>query len=126
MYDDKPVQKGVGRFGPYLKWNDMFINVNKKYNFNALSDEDIVELIEDKIQKEKEKLLVEWKDEGIKIEKARWGRFKLSQGKVNVELPKETEVEKITLEEALKLIEGAKPKKKATRKKTTSKTKKKK
>jgi len=31
MYKDLPVQKGKGRFGPYIKWNDMFINVNKKY-----------------------------------------------------------------------------------------------
>ena len=27
-YEDLPVQKGVGRFGPFIKWNNMFINVN--------------------------------------------------------------------------------------------------
>jgi DNA topoisomerase I len=48
-----PVQKGKGRFGPFIKWNNMFINVNKKYDWDNLSDTDIVELIEDKIQKEK-------------------------------------------------------------------------
>lgn len=122
-HDDLPVQKGVGRFGPYIKWNDMFINVNKKYDFDNLSDEDIVELIEDRKQKEKDKLLVEWKDEGIRIEKARWKRFNLIKGKVKVELPKETEVDKITLEEAQKMIEAAKPKKRATTKKNTTKKK---
>ncbi|HLS12454.1 MAG TPA: type I DNA topoisomerase [Flavobacteriaceae bacterium] len=123
-HDDLPVQKGVGRFGPYLKWNDMFINVNKKYDFDNLSDEDIVELIEDRKRKEKEKLLVEWKEEGIRIEKARWKRFNLIKGKVKVELPKETEVDKITLEEAQKMIEAAKPKKRGSRKKRSNKKKK--
>lgn len=124
VYEDKPVQKGVGRFGPYLKWNNMFINVNKKYNFDNLSEEDIVELIEDKKKKEREKLIKEWPDAKIRIEKARWGRFNVIKGKVKVELPKDTPVEEMTLEEAEALIEKKTPKKKTTKKaKTTAKKK---
>ncbi|VAW25724.1 DNA topoisomerase I, partial [hydrothermal vent metagenome] len=41
-YENLPVQKGVGRFGPFLKWNGVFINVNKKYDFDNLTKEDIV------------------------------------------------------------------------------------
>ncbi|GAL66906.1 DNA topoisomerase I [Jejuia pallidilutea] len=70
MYKDLPVQKGKGRFGPFIKWNNMFINVNKKYDWDNLSDDDIVELIEDKIQKEKDKLIHHWEEEGIRVEKA--------------------------------------------------------
>lgn len=126
MYEDLPVQKGVGRFGPFIKWNNMFINVNKKYDFDNLSEEDVVELIEDKKKKEKEKLIQEWPEEKIKIEKARWGRFNLIKGKSKVELPKGTEADKITLEEAKELLDkkGAKkksaPKKKAAAKKTST------
>jgi DNA topoisomerase-1 len=40
------VTKGTGRFGPFIKWNGLFINVNKKYDFDALSSADIEELIE--------------------------------------------------------------------------------
>ncbi len=54
-YKGLPVQKGKGRFGPFIKWNNTFINVNKKYDWDNLSDNDIIELIEDKIQKEKDK-----------------------------------------------------------------------
>lgn len=122
MYEDKPVQKGVGRFGPYLKWNNIFINVSKKYNFDNLSDEDIVELIEDKKRKEREKLIKEWPDAKIRIEKARWGRFNVIKGKIKVELPKDTPVEEMTLEEAEALIEKKTPKKKpAKKRKTTTK-----
>ncbi|MDB2471931.1 type I DNA topoisomerase, partial [Flavobacteriaceae bacterium] len=53
VYRDLPVQKGKGRFGPFIKWNSMFINVNKKYDWDNLSEDDIITLIEDKIQKEK-------------------------------------------------------------------------
>src|SRR5690625_995383 len=30
-YDGLDVTKGKGRFGPFIKWNDMFINVLKRY-----------------------------------------------------------------------------------------------
>ncbi|WP_127845196.1 type I DNA topoisomerase [Psychroflexus aestuariivivens] len=123
-YKDKGVQKGVGRFGPYLKWDGMFINVNKKYDFDNLSDKDIVELIEDKIQKEKDKLIHHWEDEGIKVEKARWGRFKVSKGKTKVELPKTTDAEALTLDEVKAILEkNTKSKKKPAKKKTATKKK---
>ena len=83
-YEGMPVQKGKGRFGPFIKWNNMFINVNKKYDFDNLSDEDIIELIETKKQKEIDKLVNEWPEEGIRLEKARWGRFNLLKGKIKV------------------------------------------
>jgi len=111
-YEGMPVQKGTGRFGPFIKWNNMFINVNKKYDFDNLSDEDIVELIEVKKQKEIDKLIHNWTDEGIRLEKARWGRFNLIKGKLKIELPKTTKAEKITLEQAMDIIAKKTPKKK--------------
>ncbi|TJY37033.1 type I DNA topoisomerase [Pontimicrobium aquaticum] len=122
MYKELPVQKGKGRFGPFIKWNNMFINVNKKYDWDNLSDNDIVELIEDKIQKEKDKLIHHWEEEGIRVEKARWGRHNIIKGKLKIELPKTIDVSKFTLEEVQDIIEKNAPKKKP-RKKTTTKKK---
>ena len=112
-YEELPVQKGVGRFGPFLKWNNIFINVNKKYDFDNLSHENIVELIEDKKKKEREKVLHNWEEQGIRVEKARWGRSNVIQGKIKVELPKTIDATKLTLEDAEKIIAKAKPKSKA-------------
>lgn len=123
VYEDLPVQKGKGRFGPFIKWNGMFINVNKKYDFDNLSDQDIIALIEDKKQKEKDKLLVSWPDEGIRIEKARWGRFNLIKGKVKIELPKTTKADKITLEQAKEMIDAKGTKKSKGRSAAKSKKK---
>ena len=123
MYQGLDVTKGKGRFGPFIKWNNMFINVNKKYDWDNLSEEDIVTLIEDKIQKEKDKLIHVWETEGIRVEKARWGRHNVIKGKQKVELAKTVDVSKMTLEEAKALLEKNAPKKKRTTKKKTAKKK---
>ncbi|QWX83120.1 type I DNA topoisomerase [Cellulophaga sp. HaHaR_3_176] len=112
-YEDKEVTKGTGRFGPFIKWDGMFINVNKKYDFDNLSTDDIIELIETKKQKEIDKVIHDWKEEGIRVEKARWGRHNVLKGKIKVELSKEVDATKITLKEAIALIEAKTPKKKA-------------
>ncbi|UCD61546.1 MAG: type I DNA topoisomerase [Flavobacteriaceae bacterium] len=112
VYENKDVIKGKGRFGPFIKWDGMFINVNKKYDFDNLSQTDIVELIEAKKQKEAEKLVREWADEGIRIEKARWGRHNIIKGKIKVELSKDVDAAKISLEDAQALLEKKKPSKK--------------
>ena len=119
----EPVQKGVGRFGPFLKWNGIFINVSKKYDFDNLSQNDIIELIEDKVQKNIDKVLHNWEEEGILVEKARWGRSNLTKGKIKIELSKDFDVEGLTLEKAQEMIAAKTPVKKAPAKKAaTTKT----
>ena len=97
-YEGHDISKGKGRFGPFIKWNGLFINVNKSYDFDNLTEKDCEELIELKKKKEAEKLIKSWDEEGIRLEKARWGRFNLIKGKVKVELPKETNTDKLNLE----------------------------
>jgi len=126
-YDSLPVQKGVGRFGPFIKWNEMFINVSKKYDFDNLSQADVKELILDKLQKEKDKLIHNWEEEGIRVEKARWGRSVILKGKIKIELSKDEDASKLTLDKVKELIEAKAPAKKSTKKapakKATSKKK---
>lgn len=111
-YDGLEVVKGVGRFGPFIKWNNMYINVTKKYNFDRLTAEEVAELIESKLQKESEKVVKQWDEGEIRIEKARWGRFTLIKGKTKVELGKDTNIEAFTKEQALALLAEKEPKKK--------------
>jgi DNA topoisomerase-1 len=120
-YENLPVQKGVGRFGPFIKWNSMFINVNKKYDYDNLTYDNIVELIEDKKRKEIEKVIHNWEEAGIRVEKARWGRFNILKGKIKIEMPKTTNAKELTLEEVEQIIAAKAPKKKTTRKKTSKK-----
>ena len=104
IFNGLPVTKGIGRFGPFLKWSGLFINVNKKYDFDNLSDSDIIILIEEKIQKEKDKLIHDWSEAGIRVEKARWGRHQIIRGKQKVEIGKEIDATKISLSDAEKYL----------------------
>lgn len=75
FYNELPVTKGKGRFGPFIKWNDMFINIPRAYNFDTLSQQDINELIEKKMEKEANRFIRQWPAEKINIENGRWGPF---------------------------------------------------
>ena len=121
VYKGEGVQKGVGRFGPFIKWNGVFINVSRKYNFDNLSQTDIEELIEDKLQKNIDKVIHDWKEQGIIVEKARWGRTVIIQGKLKIEIGKEINAETLTLAQVEEIIAKNKTIKKTTTKKNTTK-----
>ena len=75
FYDEKPITKGKGRFGPFIKWNDLFINVPRAYDFDNLTQKDCDELIAKKIEKEANRYIRQWPEEKISIENGRWGPF---------------------------------------------------
>ena len=98
LYDGKPVTKGKGRFGPYIKWNNMFINVPRRYNHDNLSKADIDELVEAKIKKEANRYIQHWPEEKISVENARWGPL-VKFGKKVVRVPKKADETKYTADE---------------------------
>lgn len=98
MYDQKPVTKGKGRFGPYIKWDDMFINVPRRYDFDRLKQSDINELIEAKVEKEANRFIQRWPEEKISVENARWGPI-IKFGKKIIRLPKKADETKYTAED---------------------------
>jgi DNA topoisomerase I len=135
-YEGKGVTRGKGRFGPYIKWNDMFINVPKRYDFDNLSQADINELIEAKVKKEANRYIQNWPEEKISIENGRWGPF-IKFNKKMLKLSRKSDDSKYTpeelaalsLDDVKKMIEaqvpGAFTKKTAVKKKAAAKKKKK-
>ena len=131
-YQGQPVTKGKGRFGPFIKYGNLYINVPRAYNFDALTQHDINELIEKKLDKEANRYIHQWPEEKISIENGRWGPFvrfgkkmlklgrKADSGKYTAE-----ELQDISLEDVKKMIEeqlpGAFSKKAAAKKKASSK-----
>lgn len=116
FYDGKPITKGKGRFGPFIKWNDLFINVPRAYNFDELTQKDCDELIAKKIEKEANRFIQQWPEEKIAIENGRWGPFirfgkkmlKLTAGPNGKYTPEELAT--IDLEEVKKMILIQEPK----------------
>jgi DNA topoisomerase-1 len=132
-YDGKPVTRGKGRFGPYIKYEGMFINVPRRYNHDALSDADIKELVDAKLVKEANRYIQNWPEEKISVENARWGPL-IKFGIKKIKLPKKADDTKYTaddlkdipLEEVKEMIVAAIPNafgKKKTAKKAPAKKK---
>ena len=116
FYDEKPITKGKGRFGPFIKWNDLFINIPRAYNFDNLSAQDCNELIEKKQEKEANRFIRQWPEEKIALENGRWGPF-IRFGKKMLKLTagpngkyKPEELEKLELEIIKKMILIQEPK----------------
>lgn len=97
-YHDKPVTKGKGRFGPFIKYDNLFINVPRAYDFDHLSESDLKELIEKKLEKEANRYIQQWPDEKIAIENGRWGPF-IRFSKQMLKIPKKPDGEKYTPDE---------------------------
>lgn len=134
-FQQLPVTKGKGRFGPYIKWNDLFINVSKAYDFDQLSQANLEELISKKIEKEANRFIRQWPEEKISIENGRWGPFirfgkkmmKLLPGPNGKYTPEELadiqvdEVKKMILAQDPKAFDKKGSKSTATKKATTKK-----
>ena len=130
-YQGKPVTKGRGRFGPFIKWDNLFINVPRAYNFDGLTQKEVEELIEKKLEKESNRYIQQWPQEKISIENGRWGPF-IRFGKKMLKIGRKADNEKytpeelstISLDEVKKMIERELPDafvKKAAKKTTTPK-----
>ncbi len=134
VYDGLPVTKGKGRFGPFLKWNNMYINIPRRYDPQNLSISQMDELIAAKIEKEANRYIHRWEKEGIDIENGRWGPF-IRYKKKSIKLPKvgkermtPDQAKALSLEQVIKIIEKEQPaliKKKKTKAKPAKSPKKK-
>ena len=97
-YKGEPVTKGKGRFGPFIKYKSVYINVPRAYNFDALSQNDIEELVSKKLEKEANRFIQQWEEEKIAIENGRWGPF-IRFGKQMLKLDRKANGDKYAPEE---------------------------
>lgn len=130
-YEDKEVSIGIGRFGPYIKHNNAFVSLKKgEDDPGTITLETAIARIEEKRESDRNKLIRAF-DNGVQILNGRFGPY-ISYEKTNYKIPKTQKAEELTLEQCMELIEkqGVKKKtggtKKATAKKTSTVSKKKK
>ncbi len=103
-YENKKVVVGVGRFGPYVRHDGKFVSLKKTDNPLTITLDRAIQLIEDKRESDRKKLLKLFNDD-LKIIKDRWGRPCIYYKKKYYKLPKETDIEKMTEKDCLKIIE---------------------
>ncbi len=114
-FQNEPITRGKGRFGPFLKWKDQYVNVPKKYDVQTISLEDAILLIQQKIEKESNRYIQQWEKEKIFIENGRWGPFirvkkkALSLPKIDGKKPDAEALKAMSLEEVKDLIKKIDP-----------------
>jgi len=127
-FKGEPITKGTGRFGPFIKYQSIFINVPKRYDFDNLSQSDINELVEAKLEKEANRYIQQWEKEKISLENGRWGPF-IKFGKAMFKIPKKKDdtkyeaddLKEVSLDEVKKWITAQDPKAFAEKKKPAAK-----
>ena len=86
-YQSLPITKGKGRFGPFIKWNEMFINSPVRFKLESITQAQAAELIDAKVEKEANRYIQNWPADKISIENGRWGPY-IKFGKNNLKVPK--------------------------------------
>ncbi|MDE6482421.1 MAG: type I DNA topoisomerase [Rikenellaceae bacterium] len=107
QYEGKDVVIGVGRFGPYVRFDGKFVSLGKADNPYAITLERAVELIEDKRRQEREKLIRSFDEDGGKTQilNGRYGPY-ICRDKVNYKIPKGTDPATLTWEKVEELIKS--------------------
>ena len=119
-FEEKPVSIGIGRFGPYIKHNQLFVSLKKGIDDpGTITLETAIERINEKREIEKNRKIQEFEN-GVQILNGRFGPY-ITFDKVNYKIPKGKEADKLTFEETMAIIEKGGDCKKKTTKKTTKK-----
>ncbi len=103
-FEDHKVTVSIGRFGPYVRHNSVFVSLSKEDDPYKVDLSRAIELIEAKREKEKNAVIkIFAEDADIKILNGRWGPY-LTYKKQNFKLPKNIQPEELTLESCREII----------------------
>ncbi len=122
-YEDKEIKANIGRFGPYVLHDGVFVSL-KDYDVYKVNEEQAIQVIEAKRESDRKKLISDFPEIDAKVTQGRWGPF-IKQGKDSYKLNKEQKEKaaELTQDQVLAIIEEQKANapKKATKKKATKK-----
>jgi len=113
IFEDKDMTVAIGKFGPYIRHNSLFVSLPKGIDPLDVTEEGAIELILEKRKKDAEKLIKAFdEDPTVKILNGRWGPY-IEFGKQNVKIPKDKQPLDLTFEEckALAAADEKTPKK---------------
>ena len=108
-YNDHVLSVNKGRFGPYIKFGDLFVSLAKSDDPYTIPLERAIELCEAKAKSEASKVIKSFEqDANIQVLNGRYGAY-IKFGKDNVKIPANVEPEQMTYEQVIEIIKNQAP-----------------
>lgn len=119
-YENETLTVNKGRFGPYIKFGSAFVSIPRGEDPVTLPLSRAIELIQAKVEAEKKSILKSFDSHpGLQIINGRYGPY-ISYEKKNVAIPKDANIDTMTADEIMKLVDAA-PSKPAAKKAASAK-----
>jgi len=80
--EGKDVKASIGRFGPYIQLDKLFVSIPKEKDPYTITYDDAVILIKEKAEKDAARLIMNFETEGIQVLNGRYGPY-IKKGKDN-------------------------------------------
>lgn len=109
-WEGKTVTVGTGRFGPYIRYNNVFTSVPKTMDPMEITLEEAVKMIEDKLNASQKKIIKTFDDEpDLQVLNGRYGPY-ICFKKENYKIPTSIDPSTLNKEGCYKIMELAKTK----------------
>ena len=106
-FEDNVITIGVGKFGPYVRHNGTYVSIPKQYDPLSITLEEAIGLIESKREEDRKRVLRTFEeDEDLQMLNGRFGPY-LAKGGKNYKLPRNKDLNVLTYDECLAIIEAA-------------------
>jgi DNA topoisomerase-1 len=116
LLEGKIISVGIGRFGPYIRFNNQFISLTKSDDPYSVTIDRAIELIRNKEEKMSKAVIRTFTEEPqLKILNGRWGPYIVFK-KENFKIPKAVKAEQLSFEDCKKIISEASGKEKKQKK----------
>ncbi|WP_019023224.1 MULTISPECIES: DNA topoisomerase I [unclassified Thioalkalivibrio] len=118
--EGEPVMVNIGRFGPYVKYGSKYASLGPDDDVWTIELPRALEIVAEKKQKDAERFIKSFDEEGIQVLNGRYGPY-VTDGNKNAKIPKETDPKSLTLAQCQELIAAA-PERKGRGRKGASKS----
>ncbi len=109
--DGKDVKVSIGRFGPYIQLDKLFVSIPRDKDPYTIKFEEAQILIKEKQEKDANRIIASFEKEDIQVLNGRYGPY-IKKGKDNYKIPKDKTAEYLTLEDIQMIIGEQGPTKK--------------
>jgi DNA topoisomerase-1 len=122
--EGEKLSTNYGRFGPYVKYDNKFVSINKAYQDQGIdpyniTHEQAMELVRAKKEFDANKFIKSFEGTDIEVLNGRFGPY-ITNGMKNAKIPKDKEPKSLTLQECEELLAAA-PERKGRKKKAVKK-----